>query len=67
MREEFDDDSFIIEFLQIGNAVKVTAVDPVTLREVCIVGATGATREQLADLAVRKLRYVLNRGGEAEA
>jgi Domain of unknown function (DUF6898) len=51
----------LIEFQQIGNSVKVTAVDPVTLVEVSIVGAANATPEMLKRLAVRKLDYVLEK------
>jgi hypothetical protein len=56
----------IIEFLRIGNAVKVTAVDPESLVEVSIVGAPDAGEEMLKRTAIRKLEYVLDkkrRGG----
>ena len=56
-------DDYIVEFIQLGGSIKVTAVDPVSLREVSIVGSPGATQEQLAELAIRKLRYVLERDG----
>ncbi len=49
----------IVEFLRIGNSVKVTAVDTVTLVEVSIVGAADAGEELLKRTAVRKLEYVL--------
>ncbi len=57
----------IIEFHQVGNAVKVTAVDPDTLVEVSIVGAPSAGEEILKRTAIRKLEYVLekNRKGGA--
>ena len=57
----------IIEFHQVGNAVKVTACDPDTLLEVSIVGAPGAGQETLKRTAIRKLEYVLekNRKGGA--
>ena len=51
----------LIEFHQIGNSVKVTAVDPVTAVEVSIVGAANASQEMLKRLAVRKLDYVLEK------
>ena len=51
----------LLEFCRIGNVVKVTAVDPVSLVEVCIVGDPGAGETALAHAAVRKLRYVLGR------
>ena len=51
----------IIEFQQIGNAVKVTAVDPESQIEVSIVGPPGAGEETLKRTAIRKLEYVLNK------
>ncbi len=49
----------LIEFQRLGNAVKVTAVDPVTLIEVSIMGPPACGQETLARGAVRKLEYVL--------
>ncbi len=51
----------IIEFQQIGNAVKVSAVDPESQIEVSIVGPPGAGEELLKRTAIRKLEYVLNK------
>ncbi len=51
----------IIEIQQIGNAVKVTAVDPETQIEVSIVGPPSAGEEMLKRTAIRKLEYVLNK------
>ena len=51
----------IIEFQQIGNSVKVTAVDPESQIEVSIVGPTGAGEEILKRTAIRKLEYVLDK------
>jgi len=51
----------LIEFHQIRNSVKVTAVDPVTAVEVSIVGAANASQDMLKRLAVRKLDYVLEK------
>jgi len=39
--------------------MKVSAIDPVTLREVCIVGDPRMSRERLTNVAVQKLEYVL--------
>lgn len=55
---------YIIEFITHGHGVKVTAIDPATGREVSIVGAAGATREDLGQLALRKLKYVLEKESE---
>jgi len=57
-----DDQGYIIEFHRIGNAVKVTAMDPATLTEVSIVGAPSAGDTELTRLVVRKLEYVLAKG-----
>ncbi len=51
----------IIEFIPLGNSIKVTAVDPETGTEVSIVGAARAGERELAALAVRKLRFVLEK------
>jgi hypothetical protein len=51
----------ILEFYAIGNAVKVTAVDPETLVEVSIVGSPSAGEELLRRTVLRKLEYVLSR------
>lgn len=58
-------EGYIIEFIVVGKSVKVTAMDPVTLKEVSIIGARSASRKELAALAVRKLQYVLNKKGDA--
>lgn len=59
-----DYEPYIIEFIAHGHGVKVTAIDPETGREVSIVGAAGATQDDLAQLAVRKLKYVLEKESE---
>ncbi|MEE8272166.1 MAG: hypothetical protein V3R98_10615 [Alphaproteobacteria bacterium] len=54
----------LLEFMRIGNAVKVTAVDPVTLTEVSIQGPATSTEAALTRAAVAKLAYVLRRRAE---
>lgn len=56
----------IFEFMQVGNSVKVTAMDPATLVEVSIVGPPTATETQLRATALRKLQYVLKRRSEGQ-
>lgn len=56
-----DQEGFIVEFLSLGHSVKVTAIDPESGREVSIVGAASAGQQDLAQLAVRKLLYVLGK------
>jgi hypothetical protein len=56
-----DNEGYIVEFIALGNSVKVTAFDPRTLKEAAIVGSPKATREQLAELAIRKLNYLLGK------
>ncbi len=51
----------LIEFQQIGNAVKVTAVDTVTLVEVSIMGPASAGNEVLKQNVINKLEYVLSK------
>jgi len=49
----------IFEFIQIGGAIKVTAVDPASGIEASIVGDPGAGEAALKRLAQQKLDYVL--------
>ena len=56
----------IIEIYQVGNAVKVTAVDTETLVEVSIVGSPSQGEEMLKRSAINKLNYVLRKRREAE-
>jgi len=51
----------LIEFVVDGNAVKATAIDAETGVEASIVGPAGAARQALAQGAVRKLKYVLEK------
>ncbi len=56
-----DNTEFLIEYRVVGNSVKVSAVDPVTLTEVTIVGPLSAGKEELMRNAVNKLKYVLEK------
>ncbi len=51
----------IFEFVQVGPAVKVSAIDAATGTEVSIVGDPAAGQTALKHLAERKLEYVLAR------
>lgn len=56
-----DDGSYILEFHQIGNFVKVSAFDPATLTEVSTMGPANLPQSDLARAAIRKLEFVLAR------
>jgi hypothetical protein len=56
----------LFEFRRIGNAVKVSAIDPVTNTEISIVGSATAGEYVLKKMAIRKLQYVLTRRANAE-
>jgi hypothetical protein len=58
---------YLVEFQTIGSSVKVSAIDPVTLVEVSIVGPTTVSEAELSRLAVRKLEYVLRKQSEVPA
>ncbi|MFQ5533969.1 MAG: hypothetical protein ACE5EM_03995 [Sphingomonadales bacterium] len=58
-------EGYLIEFRRIGNATKVSAVDPETGTEVSIVGPTSAGQETLSRNAINKLKYVLAKNGDA--
>jgi len=49
----------LFEFRQIGNSVKVTAIDPQSGTEVSIVGAANMTQYSLKQAALRKLKRVI--------
>jgi hypothetical protein len=51
-----------LEFHPIGNSVKVVAVDSVTGLEISIVGPVTAARRTLEQNAIRKLKYMLDKG-----
>lgn len=52
---------FLLEFRRIGNAVKVSAIDPVTGTEVSITGPASIGEAELTLNACNKLRYVLRK------
>ncbi len=56
---------YLIEFIALGNSVKVSALDPVTGIEVSIVGPVSASRHILTTHAVNKLerRLAREKGG----
>ncbi|MBT5049709.1 MAG: hypothetical protein HOM58_14510 [Rhodospirillaceae bacterium] len=51
----------LIEIWQVGNAVKVSAIDVATGTEVSIVGSPSTSEETLKRTAVNKLNYVLRK------
>ena len=53
--------SYLVEFQVIGSSVKVSALDPVTLHEVSIVGPANAPEAELSRLAVQKLEHMLRK------
>lgn len=56
-----------IEFKQIGQYIKVTAIDSVTGMEASIVGDAKASQAELKRLAAQKLKYVLEKQKSAHA
>lgn len=58
----------LIEIIQMGGSVKVSAIDPVTGTEVSIVGPPSAGEEVLTRNAVNKLNYMLaKRRGDGDS
>ena len=51
----------LFKFVQIGNNVKVTAIDGASGVEVSIVGSARLTRFSLQQAALRKLRHVMEK------
>ncbi len=56
----------LFEFQQVGKALRVVAIDPITNTEVTMVGDPGCGRETLKRLAARKLAYVLAKRQQAK-
>ncbi len=54
-----DSGEYLVEFIQVGSYMKVSAIDAVSGREVSIVGPANASRTQLSKVAINKLKYVL--------
>lgn len=50
-----------VEFFQLGNFVKVTAMDTLTLTEVSIQGPKNAGEEALKRSALQRLEYVMRK------
>lgn len=54
---------YIVEFIQQGRFVKVTAVDPVSGLEATIVGDARESDKVLSANAVKKLEFLLKKAG----
>jgi len=59
-----DERKVLLEFMPVGNVMRVSAIDPDTNTEVVIQGPLSAGRESLSRTAIAKLKYVL---GKAQA
>ncbi len=59
----YDDNAVIIEFLQIGKSVRVSAMEPRSLTEVTIIGSSSTGEEELTRVVLRKLDYVMAKQG----
>lgn len=55
--------NYIIEFRQVGNVIKVSAVDPATLTEVSIVvpAGKGLSKNDMSKLVIKRLEFVLKK------
>jgi len=53
----------IIEFFPLGNFMKVSAMDALTLTEISIQGPVNAPQEILKRNALKRLEYVLRKKG----
>ncbi|MCW5699103.1 MAG: hypothetical protein KIT00_04620 [Rhodospirillales bacterium] len=58
-RPEVGADQVLFEFRPVGSFVRVSAIDPVTNTEVCIVGPAASGERVLMGVAAKKLNYVL--------
>ena len=58
---DLNENRVIIEFIRVGSYVKVSAVDPLSMVEVSIVGNPASGEAMLKRTAIRKLKYVLEK------
>jgi hypothetical protein len=52
---------FIIEYYQVGQLLKVSAIDPTTAEEVIVFGPISTQKSFITELAIQKLKYKLNK------
>lgn len=58
----YEENSYIIEYVRNGTYMKVSAIDPATATEACVIlPAQGLTQKQMSDLAIKRLKSVLNK------
>lgn len=53
--------SYLLEFTRIGGQVKVTACDPESGVEATVIVPATSSQRDMAQLAIRKLHYVLSK------
>ncbi len=61
------DSSYILEFVRIGNQVKVTACDTQTGIEAVVFGPAQTPQKAMGELAIKKLHYVLQKNADKES
>lgn len=61
MKTPDNNGSYIVEYIAIGNSVKATAFDPITLKEVSVIGSTNTPKKLIGQLAVKKLIYMIKK------
>jgi len=66
MKRRLDAGQVIVEFVHVGTAVRVSAMDPVTLTEVFMVGDGRLDRQLLQRNVLRKLEYVMRKQGKID-
>ncbi len=49
----------LFEYVQLGNSMKVTAIDTATSTEVCVITPINISQQQMQQLALQKLQYVM--------
>ena len=56
----------LFEYIRQGNFVKVTAIEPNTQIEASVVVPAALNQEQMKIQALRRLRYVLEKGSDEQ-
>ncbi len=58
---------YLVEFITMGQSIKVCAIDPETGTEVSIVAPSNISQKEMEQTAVKKLLYVLNKKAKENA
>jgi len=65
-RKKNNKEGYIVEYITLGGSMKVSACDPITLTEASIIAPPGSSQREAAELAIRKLHYMLEKNKDGD-